>query len=109
LDVAVYKLPVCSRKKCKDYYETSSCGSGNIINEIKKQVFLFVFYVNAPLRRFSNPEVVDLLLCMLSCVATGNNVKGWNRGGLGLKRGGNIIASEISLNLLSRGCQFLQL
>jgi hypothetical protein len=47
-------------------YNTSACG-GNIINEIKNQ-----------------PEVVELLLHLLSCAATGNNARGYNRNGVGL-------------------------
>lgn len=47
-------------------YNTSACG-GNIINEIKTQ-----------------PEVVELLLHLLCCAATGNNSRGFNRNGIGL-------------------------
>jgi hypothetical protein len=79
-----YKLPVCSKKSkntnnsifgnlilnsfsaCNHVYNTSACG-GNIINEIKNQ-----------------PEVVELLLHLLSCAATGNNARGYNRNGVGL-------------------------
>lgn len=34
--------------------------------------------------------MVDLLITFLHCVASGNNVKGWNRGGLGLAQAANL-------------------
>jgi len=60
-----YKLPICGSKDCIRVYETSACG--NIVKEIKHQ-----------------PEVVDFLLNLLACAASGNNTRGWNRNGLGL-------------------------
>ena len=67
LNVALTKLPVCSDEACQRIYQTTATGPNAIANEVK-----------------NNSEVVDFLLNLLSAVASGVNVKGWNRGGLGL-------------------------